>query len=49
MQYPYRKILVSSLTSLQLLAQEFNETLLEPSIPRGDAHIGALLGSDILT
>jgi hypothetical protein len=28
---------------------EFNETLWELSIPRVDAHIIALLGSDILT
>jgi hypothetical protein len=48
MQYAYRKIFVSAL----LLCNnwlEFNDTLLEPSIPRGDEHIVSLFGSDILT
>jgi hypothetical protein len=48
MQYAYRKIFVSVLLPCYYWL-EFNETLLEPSIPRGDAHIVTLFGSDILT
>jgi hypothetical protein len=48
MQYAYRKIFVSALLLCNYWLK-FDETLLEPSIPRGDAHIVALFGSDILT
>jgi hypothetical protein len=41
MQYAYRKIFVFALLLCNYWL-EFNETLLEPSIPRGDAHIVAL-------
>jgi hypothetical protein len=42
----YRKIFVFALLLCNYWL-EFNETLLEPSIPRGDRHIVALFGSDI--
>jgi hypothetical protein len=48
MQYAYRTIFVSALLFCNYWL-EFNETLWEPSIPRGDAHIVALSRSDILT
>jgi hypothetical protein len=48
MQYAYRKIFVSALLLCNYWL-EFNETLLEPSVPRGDGHIVALFRSDILT
>jgi hypothetical protein len=48
MQYVYTKLFVSALLLCNYWL-EFNETLLEPSIPWGDAHIVALFGSDILT
>jgi hypothetical protein len=48
MQYAYRVKIVSVLLLCNYWL-EFNETLWEPSIPREDAHIIALLGSDTLT
>jgi hypothetical protein len=48
MQYAYRAKIISALLLCNSWL-EFNKTLWEPSIPREDAHIIALLGSDILT
>jgi glycerol-3-phosphate cytidylyltransferase-like family protein len=48
MQYAYRAIIISMLLLCNYLL-EFNETLLEPSKPRGDAHIVVLFWSDTLT
>jgi glycerol-3-phosphate cytidylyltransferase-like family protein len=48
MQYAYRAKIVSALLLCNYWL-EFNKTLREPSIPRWNAHIIALLGSDILT
>jgi hypothetical protein len=45
MQYAYRAIIVSALFLCNYWL-EFNETLSEQSIPRGDAHIIALFRSD---
>jgi hypothetical protein len=48
MQYAYRVKIVSTLL-LCYYWLEFNETLWEPSIPRGDAHMVALFRSDTST
>jgi hypothetical protein len=48
MQYAYGVKIVSALLLCNYWL-EFNGTLLEPAIPRGDAHIAALFVSDILT
>jgi hypothetical protein len=45
MQYAHKAIIVSALF-LCNYRLEFNETLPEPSIPKGDAHIIALFWSD---
>jgi hypothetical protein len=45
MQYAYRAIVITALLLCNYLL-EFNETLWEPSTPRGDAHIIALFWSD---
>jgi hypothetical protein len=45
LDYVYRTIIVSVLLLCNNW-QEFKETSLEPSIPRGDAHILALFRSD---
>jgi hypothetical protein len=48
MQYAYRVKMVSALLLCNYWL-EFNETLWEPSISRGDAHIVSLFRSDTLT
>jgi hypothetical protein len=48
MQYAYRAIIVFALRLCNYWLK-FNETLWEPSIPKGDAHIVALFRPDTLT